>query len=129
MTERKPPGVSYESWVDRQIREAAERGAFTDLPGAGKPLPGKGEPYDENWWVKRKLEQEKVSFLPPSLQLRRDVEQAHEQALSARTEAEARQVLEAINERIRESHRFTPAGPPVLLRVFDVEGVLRERAS
>ena len=30
--------VQYESWIDRQIREAIERGAFDDLPSAGKPL-------------------------------------------------------------------------------------------
>ena len=39
MTERKPPGVSWESWIDRQIREAEERGAFADLPGAGMRIP------------------------------------------------------------------------------------------
>jgi hypothetical protein len=38
MTERKPPGMSFESWVDKQIREATERGEFDGLPGAGKPI-------------------------------------------------------------------------------------------
>ena len=129
MTERKPPGVSYESWVDRQIREAVERGAFDDLPGAGRPLPGRGEAYDEDWWVKRKLEREQVSLLPPSLQLKRDAERALDEALAAPTEEAARRVLEAINARIRESHRFTPAGPPVLLRAYDVDEVLRRRSA
>ena len=32
MTERKPPGVSFESWVDKQIREAEARGEFAELP-------------------------------------------------------------------------------------------------
>ena len=75
MTERKPPGVSFESWVDRQIREAQERGAFDDLPGAGKPLPGHQEPYDENWWLKRKISSEDLSLLPPSLALRKEAEE------------------------------------------------------
>ena len=39
MTERKPPEISFASWIDQQINEAAERGAFDNLPGAGKPLP------------------------------------------------------------------------------------------
>jgi len=39
MTERKPPGVSWESWFEEQIRQAQEGGAFENLPGAGKPLP------------------------------------------------------------------------------------------
>jgi hypothetical protein len=32
VTERKPPGVSFESWADNQIREAIRR------PPAGPPL-------------------------------------------------------------------------------------------
>ena len=48
MTERKPPGVPFESWVDKQIRDAEGRGEFTRLPGAGKPLPaGIDTTYDE----------------------------------------------------------------------------------
>jgi hypothetical protein len=45
MTERKPPGMRYEDWIERQIREAQERGAFDDLPGAGKPIPGLDRPF------------------------------------------------------------------------------------
>ncbi len=37
MTERKPPGTNWETWVDAQIRVAREQGAFDNLPGAGKP--------------------------------------------------------------------------------------------
>ena len=46
MTERKPPGMDFSSWIDQQIEEAAKRGAFDDLPGAGKPLPNRGESDD-----------------------------------------------------------------------------------
>ena len=42
MTERKPPGVSWESWIDRQIREAEERGAFAD-PRGWQADPGSGQ--------------------------------------------------------------------------------------
>ncbi len=44
MTERKPPGVSFETWIDKQIREAADRGEFDNLPGAGKPIPDLDKP-------------------------------------------------------------------------------------
>jgi hypothetical protein len=37
MTERKPPGVSWESGIDEQIRGAREEGAFDNPPGSGKP--------------------------------------------------------------------------------------------
>lgn len=55
MTER------YESYADRQIREAIERGEFDDLPGAGRPLSDMGEPYDPSWWVKRWMEREGIT--------------------------------------------------------------------
>lgn len=129
MTERKPPGVAFESWVDRQIREAAERGAFQDLPGAGRPLPGKGQPYDEDWWIKAKLEREQISFLPPSLQLMRDLEQLVEEVLNAAGEDRARALLEEANRRIRHAQRFTPGGPPVRLRAIDVAEMLRRRTD
>jgi DnaJ family protein C protein 28 len=35
----------WESWIDQQIREAEERGAFKDLPGKGKPLDTTPNPY------------------------------------------------------------------------------------
>lgn len=38
-----------ESLIEARIRQARENGEFDDLPGAGKPLPGYGQPYDENW--------------------------------------------------------------------------------
>lgn len=39
--------------VERQIREAMERGEFDDLPGAGRPLDlGDDEP---DWWARRRL--------------------------------------------------------------------------
>lgn len=43
---------NFESDVDRIIREAMERGEFEALPGAGKPIPGAGQPDDELWWVR-----------------------------------------------------------------------------
>ena len=52
MTQRKPPGTSWESWIDSQIRVAQEQGAFDNLPGAGKPLPNIDQDYDPMWWVK-----------------------------------------------------------------------------
>ena len=39
---------SYESHIDRLIREATERGEFDNLPGAGKPL-NLGGADDPDW--------------------------------------------------------------------------------
>jgi DnaJ homologue, subfamily C, member 28, conserved domain len=67
MTERKPPGTSWETWIDAQIRVARAQGAFDNLPGAGKPLPNIDQEYDPDWWVKQLVQREQVSILPPSL--------------------------------------------------------------
>ncbi|MGP3983632.1 J-domain-containing protein [Streptomyces sp. KR80] len=126
MSERKPPGVSFESWVEKQIREAAERGEFADLPGAGEPLPGLDEPYDELWWVKRKMRREGLSYLPPTLALRKEAEDALVAASQARSEREVRQIVGDINEKIVEATRRPLDGPPLTLVPFDVERVVRE---
>lgn len=126
MTERKPPGVSFESWVDKQIREATDRGDFKELPGFGKPLPSLDTPYDELWWVKEKMHREGLSVLPPTLALRKQAEDAAEAAAQARSEREVRQIIGDVNEKIREAIRRPPAGPPLNLTPFDVEQVVQE---
>lgn len=129
MTERKPPGLSFESWADRQIREAAERGELDNLPGAGKPLPGLDKPYDELWWVKEKMEREGLSALPPALALRKEVQEARAEAVRAPTEARARRIVAEINDRIREALRNPPPGPPLRLSPLDPEAVLADRRA
>jgi hypothetical protein len=75
MTERKPPGTSWETWIEAQIRVAMDEGAFDNLPGAGKPLPNLGQEYDPlSRWVKQLVQREQISMLPPSLELLRKVE-------------------------------------------------------
>ncbi|MEU7004110.1 DUF1992 domain-containing protein [Nonomuraea sp. NPDC046570] len=119
MTDRKPPGVGFETWIDRQIRETTERGQFDNLPGAGKPIPGAGRPYDEMWWIKQKLREEELSFpLPGTLALRKKAEEARARAVEARTEAEAREIVEDINDEIRDGHRKLLSGPPLTLSLL-----------
>ncbi len=66
--------MPYESWVDRQIREAIERGEFDDLPGQGKPIRGLTGRDEESWWVKAYLEREQLPLpLPTALALRKEV--------------------------------------------------------
>ncbi|WP_328924755.1 DUF1992 domain-containing protein [Streptomyces sp. NBC_00190] len=125
MTERKPPGVDIESWVDRQIREAADRGDFENLPGWGKPLASLDAPYDEMWWIKQKMHREGFSALPPALALRKEAEDALEAVRAAPSERQVRAVLTEINEKIRAALRMPPPGPPLGLTEFDVEDVLR----
>ncbi|MFG2982431.1 DUF1992 domain-containing protein [Streptomyces sp. NPDC048258] len=125
MTERKPPGVDIESWVDRQIREAADRGDFENLPGWGKPLASLDAPYDEMWWIKQKMHREGFSALPPALALRKEAEDAMDAVRAARSERQVRALLTEINEKIRAALRMPPQGPPLGLTEFDVEDVVR----
>ena len=121
MTERKPPGVSWETWIDRQIREGMERGDFDGLAGHGKPLADVDRPHDELWWVRNKLQREGVSYLPPTLALRKDVEDARDAITAAGSEDEVRALVADINERIRTVNRQATSGPPSNLMPLDVE--------
>jgi hypothetical protein len=125
MTERKPSGVGFEAWVERQLREAAERGAFDDLPGAGKPIPDLDKPHDELWWVKQKLRRENFSYLPPTIALRKRAEEALEAAARAGSEDAVRRIVADINAKIIEGNRKAASGPPLNLAPLDVERVVR----
>jgi hypothetical protein len=74
MTQRKPPGVTWETWIDRQIRVGMESGAFDDLPGTGRPVPDLDRPRDEMWWVRDKVRREGVTSVPPAVAVRRELD-------------------------------------------------------
>lgn len=124
MTDRKPPGVRWETFVERQIREAMERGEFDNLPSAGKPLPDLDQPYDELWWVRKKLREEKITHLPAVLLLRKEIEDAQERIDRAATEDQVRRAVEAINARIVEVNRTQWDGPASNFLPLDVEATL-----
>jgi Domain of unknown function (DUF1992) len=127
MTERKPQGMRYSSWVDQQIADAERRGVFDDLPGAGKPLNIKpnGGDYGEAW-VRDYARREGVStdeFLPTPLRLRREIERLAETAGEFRSEAEIREVAADINRRIVEWRRI-PVGPPIHVRLVNADDMV-----
>jgi hypothetical protein len=125
MTERKPPGIGFETWVERRIREAAERGELDNLPGAGKPIADLDKPHDELWWVKQKLRRENLSYLPPTIALRKEAEDALLAASQAGSEGQVRRIVADINRKILEGNRKAASGPPLNLMPFDVERVVR----
>jgi hypothetical protein len=125
MTERKPPGVPFESFVEKEIREAQRRGEFDRLPGAGKPPPD-DTAYDELWWVKKKLAREGVSLLPPTLALRKEAEDALAAAYAAPSEQEVRRIIGAVNTKILDMMLKPPPGPPLGLKRYDVDEVVQE---
>lgn len=122
----------YESAVDRAIREAAERGAFDNLPGAGKPLPLLDGPDDELWWVRRYVEREGLprdALLPPSIQLRKAIDRLPATLRALRGEQAVRDTVRELNLRVVE-HLRHPSGPAVPVGPVDVDAaVARWRAE
>ena len=119
--------MHYESWVERQIREAMERGEFDNLPGAGQPIPGLTGQDEENWWVKRLLEREKLPMpLPTSLALRKEIAGLRETLADVPTEEAVREIVSDLNERIRDTHRRRVDGPPLVLGLVDVDATVVE---
>ena len=130
MTGRKPPGMTWETWIDRQIRQGMENGDFDNLPGHGRPLPDLDETHDEMWWVRKKLQREQVSFLPPTLAIRKELDDTLDAVATAGTEAEVRELVAGINARIRQVNATATTGPPSTAGPLDVERVLgRWRAA
>ncbi|GAB7042142.1 MULTISPECIES: DnaJ family domain-containing protein [Catenuloplanes] len=118
----------FESLVDRKIREALERGEFDNLRGAGKPLPGHGGDYDEDWYVKELVEREQVggAVLPGTLALRKDIEDLPRTLTRVRQERDVRRIVAELNERIADNHRGLLSGPPTTIKRLNTEEIVRD---
>ncbi|MEU1588108.1 DUF1992 domain-containing protein [Micromonospora sp. NPDC005710] len=119
---------AWEASVEAKIRDAAERGEFDDLPGMGRPIPGRGAPYDESWWIKSFLEREALPsdlLLPTSLQLRRRVEQVPDEVRDLPTEQSVRDFVGQLNVQIVAWLRFPDDGPRIAVRPVNTEDVVR----
>jgi hypothetical protein len=126
MTERKPPGMSFRTWIDQQIEEAQQRGAFDDLPGAGKPLPPSGEADDGQAWLRDYVRREGGSteeMLPEPLKLRRAAERLAEAVPALRSEQDVRDAVAELNERIMNWRRL-PLGPPIFVALVDEDAMI-----
>jgi hypothetical protein len=126
MTERKPPGVSWESWFEEQIRRAREDGAFDNLPGAGKPLPDLEGGYDPDWWVKKLVQRERVSVLPPPLELLRKIESEIKKIWALSSEADVRAQVLSLNAEIARSNARAAEGPPTRLGLLDPDAIVAQ---
>jgi hypothetical protein len=120
----------FESVVERQIREAQERGEFDNLPGAGKPLKGLDRD-DPDWWVKQMVRREGLDMadaLPPVISLRKEAAGFPHSLLDLCTEASVRAVLEDFNRRVKLDRLRPAVGPfpPMLARTVDVDEVTEQ---
>jgi len=119
--------MPYETWADRQIREATERGAFDNLPGAGQPIPGLDVPFSaERWaadWVRREGG-DLGAMLPPLLALRKERAALLASLTRVPSEKALREVVADFNRRLLEVYRRPIDGPLVPVGVLDVEQTL-----
>jgi hypothetical protein len=109
------------TWVDVQLRKAMERGDYDDLPGYGKPLDSLTGQHDPDWWVRRLVERERITVLPPSLQLRKEDEELDAHLDQLATAAEVRRSVEEFNARVRWALYRPPQGPPMVTARRDVD--------
>nr|QLK01070.1 DUF1992 domain-containing protein [Micromonospora carbonacea] len=117
----------WEAAAEAQIRAAQERGEFDNLPGMGKPIPGRGVPYDESWWIRSYLEREKLPselLLPTPLLLRRRIERIPDEVRDLPTEASVRAYVADLNTQVVAWLR-NPVGPRVVVRPVNADEVVR----
>jgi hypothetical protein len=104
MTERKPPGMSLETWVDTQISQGLARGDFDGLEGAGKPLSRAALDETGYEWVVAKARRENLDLLgmlPPGLALRKERDDLPRRAEALPSEAAVRALAEDYDDRVR----------------------------
>ena len=93
---------------------------------AGKPIPGLGEKYDPDWWVKGLIQRENITGMGPKAILLR----TEDAGLDARidelhSEKQVRELLEDFNARVIDARRQLQGGPPVVTKTRDVESEVR----
>lgn len=127
MTERKPGTVTWESWIESQILRAQREGQFDKLPGTGKPLPNLGEQQHELAWLAKKLRDDKAdpaAYLPPQLVVAKEAENVRARVGDLRSESDVRDYLTGLNQRIERLHARPPAGPPVRVKLVDIDAAV-----
>lgn len=125
--ELKPARVRVHSWdalVEHRIREAQQAGQFDNLPGFGKPLADLGDPHDENWWIRRKLRDEGVSVVPPSLAILKDIQDTLAGLEKLPSEQAVRAMVGQLNDRIRKAQFAVTEGPATTAMPVDVDEIL-----
>ncbi|WP_233205700.1 DUF1992 domain-containing protein [Cryobacterium sp. Y82] len=120
-------------YVEMAIQQAIRRGEFDNLPGAGKPLANLERGYDPDWWIRQKIESEKITGLgPPALTLRTENAELDARLDSVQSEAAVTEILRDFNSRVVAARRQLQGGPPVVTPTRDLAEQLdlwRERRA
>ena len=117
---QNPFTPSREPLIDRQIREAQERGAFDDLPFQGEPLPLVDDSAAGEWALAYRM-LKGANFAPPWIETDKEIrtllgkrdailERAPRttQISHARDRAELQRIVEAANQAITRLNHEAP---------------------
>lgn len=122
---RKRANVDDAAKAEYLIRDAMAQGKFDNLKYAGKPIPGLGEAYDPDWWVKGLLQRENITGMGPQAILLRTEDAELDARLDAQfSERQVRDILEDFNKRVIDARRQLQGGPPVITKIRDVDAEL-----
>lgn len=131
-----PPAAAasqLSSFVEIAVQQAIRSGAFDNLAGAGKPLPRTVSSTDPDWWIRAKIERERITGLgPDALSLRTEHEEFSARMDALGSEDQVRAAVAEFNRRVVEARRQLRGGPPVVTPTRDVESEIeawRERRS
>lgn len=117
-----PTAEQRAAFVEVSIQQAMRRGDFEHLRGAGQPLRDLGRAHDPDWWIKRKIETERLSGLgPPALTLRVENQRLDDELDALGGEQSVRERLEQFNVKVIEARRQLLGGPPVVTPTRDVD--------
>lgn len=112
--------VSDSARVEYLIRDAMAQGKFDNLKYAGKPIPGLGESYDPDWWVKGLIQREHLTGVgPKALLLRREDAELDTRLDTRYSEKQVRDLVEDFNARVIDARRQLQGGPPVITKTRD----------
>ena len=128
MTERKPPGMAFETWIDHQITQAQERGAFEGLEGSGRPLPRLDKEQTSYEWAlewARRQQADPRDLLPPGMALRREREDLALRVPTLPSEAAVRASVAEFNARVEQHWRRPQDGPDAVPGLADEDALVR----
>lgn len=112
--------VSDSARVEYLIRDAMAQGKFDNLKYAGKPIPGLGESYDPDWWVKGLIQREHLTGVGPKAILLRTEDAELDARLDTQySEKQVRDIIQDFNARVIDARRQLQGGPPVITRTRD----------
>jgi len=86
----------FDKIIEERIKKAQKEGAFTNLPGAGKPLKFEDANVPEDLRIAYKI-LKNANFLPPEIELRKQIHNTEEMLSGMKDTAERYQTIKKLN--------------------------------